>query len=186
MTATEQLHNGGQSLWLDNVPCDLLTSGTLKRYIDESWVTGLPSNPAIFNHAISNSPTYDAKIRKGLAHRMSGDEVFFEMALEDIAPAADLSRPIYNRTSTIDGWVSLEVSPLLAHDAASTVAAARELYARAGRPNVFIKISGTSGGLLAVEKALFAGVPINITLLFSREQYLAAGRGLSERHRTPN
>jgi len=185
MKATQLLHNLGQSLWLDNITRDLLTSGTLKRYIDELSVTGLTSNPTIFDHAIKNSPAYDAAIRKRLQEGKSGEELFFELALEDLTQAADLFRPIYDRTNGVDGWVSLEVSPLLAHDTASTLAAAKSLHARAKRPNLLIKIPGTKEGLPAIEEAIFAGVPINVTLLFSREQYLAAAeaflRGIERR-----
>ncbi|HXR48266.1 MAG TPA: transaldolase [Candidatus Limnocylindrales bacterium] len=174
MKATELLYNLGQSLWLDNITRDLLHSGTLKRYIHELSVTGLTSNPTIFDHAIKNSRAYDAAIQKRLAQGRSGEPLFFELALEDIIKAADLFRPIFDQTNGVDGWVSLEVSPVLAYDAASTLAAAKELRARAGRPNVFIKIPGTKEGLPAIEEAIFAGVPVNVTLLFSREQYLAA------------
>jgi len=185
MKATQLLHNLGQSLWLDNITRDLLNTGTLKRYIDEFSVTGLTSNPTIFDHAIKNSTAYDAAIRKKLDEGKSGEELFFELALEDLARAADLFRPIYDRTNGVDGWVSLEVSPLLAHDTASTVAAAKSLHARAGRPNLFIKIPGTKEGLPAIEEAIFAGVPINVTLLFSHEHYVAAAeaflRGIERR-----
>src|SRR5205823_427089 len=174
MKATQLLHNLGQSLWLDNITRDLLNSGTLKRYIDELSVTGLTSNPTIFDHAIKNSSTYDAAIREKLNEGKSGEELFFELALEDLTRAADLFRPIYDRTNGVDGWVSLEVSPLLAHDTASTLAAAKSLHARARRPNLLIKIPGTKEGLPAIEESIFAGVPINVTLLFSREHYLAA------------
>src|SRR5438093_2535495 len=174
MKATELLHNLGQSLWLDNITRDLLNSGTLKRYIDELSVTGLTSNPTIFDHAIKNSSTYDAAIREKLNEGKSGEELFFELALEDLTRAADMFRPIYDRTNGVDGWVSLEVSPLLAHDTASTIAAAKELHSRAGRPNLFIKIPGTKEGLPAIEEAIFAGIPINVTLLFSDDQYVAA------------
>ena len=174
MKATQLLHNLGQSLWLDNITRDLLTSGTLKRYIDELSVTGLTSNPSIFDHAIKNSSAYDLAIRAGLAKGKSGEALFFDLALEDLTQAADLFRPIYDRTNGVDGWVSLEVSPLLAYDTATTLAAAKELHARAGRPNLLIKIPGTKEGLPAIEEAIFAGVPINVTLLFSREQYVAA------------
>ena len=145
MKATQLLHNLGQSLWLDNITRDLLNSGTLKRYIDELSVTGLTSNPTIFDHAIKNSSAYDAAIRKKLDEGKSGEELFFELALEDLTQAADLFRPIYDRTNGVDGWVSLEVSPLLAHDTASTIAAAKSLHARAGRPNLLIKIPGHQG-----------------------------------------
>src|SRR6059036_1683282 len=185
MKATQLLHDLGQSLWLDNITRDLFNSGTLKRYIDELSVTGLTSNPTIFDHAIKNSSTYDAAIREKLNEGKSGEELFFELALEDLTRAADLFRPIYDRTNGVDGWVSLEVSPLLAHDTASTLAAAKSLHARAGRPNLFIKIPGTTEGLPAIEEAIFAGVPINVTLLFSDGQYLAAAeaflRGIERR-----
>ena len=185
MNATEKLHDLGQSLWLDNITRDLLTTGTLKRYIDELSVTGLTSNPTIFDHAIKNSTAYDAAIRQKLKEGKSGEELFFELALEDLTQAADLFRPIWERTDGVDGWVSLEVSPLLAHDTAKTLAAAKDLHGRAGRPNLFIKIPGTKEGLPAIEEAIFAGVPINVTLLFSREQYVAAAeaflRGIERR-----
>jgi transaldolase len=185
MKATKLLHDLGQSLWLDNITRDLLNNGTLKRYIGELSVTGLTSNPTIFDHAIKNSSSYDEAIRDGLAAGQSGENLFFDLALEDITRAADLFRPVYDRTNGVDGWVSLEVSPLLAHDSASTLAEAKELFARARRPNLFIKIPGTREGLPAIEEAIFAGVPINVTLLFSREQYLAAAeaylRGIERR-----
>jgi transaldolase len=185
MKATELLHNLGQSLWLDNITRDLLNSGTLKRYIDELSVTGLTSNPTIFDHAIKNSSTYDSSIRQKLSQGKSGEALFFELALEDITRAADLFRPIFDKTNGVDGWVSLEVSPLLAYDASSTLVAAKQLQARAARPNVFIKIPGTKEGLPAIEEAIFAGIPINVTLLFSREDYLAAAdaflRGIERR-----
>ena len=185
MKATQLLHNLGQSLWLDNITRDLINSGTLKRYIDELSVTGLTSNPTIFDHAIKNSTSYDAAICKKLEEGKSGEELFFELALEDLTRAADLFRPIFDRTNGVDGWVSLEVSPLLAHDTASTLAAAKSLHARAGRPNLLIKIPGTTEGLPAIEESIFAGVPINVTLLFSREHYVAAAeaflRGIERR-----
>jgi len=185
MKATQLLHNLGQSIWLDNITRDLLTSGTLKRYVTELSVTGLTSNPTIFDHAIKNSAAYDAAIREKLSKGKSGEALFFELALEDITRAAALFRPVYDRTDGVDGWVSLEVSPLLAHDTASTLARAKDLYARAGWPNLFIKIPGTKEGLPAIEEAIFAGIPINVTLLFSREQYLAAAesflRGVERR-----
>ncbi|MCM3871618.1 MAG: transaldolase [Pyrinomonadaceae bacterium] len=183
--ATILLHKLGQSLWLDNITRDLLDRGTLKRYVNELSVTGLTSNPTIFEHAIKNSTAYDTDIRMKLNEGKSEEQVFFELAVADLTRAADLFRPIYDRTNGIDGWVSLEVSPLLAHDTAATVAAAIDLFARAGRPNVFIKIPGTKEGLPAIEEAIFAGVPVNVTLLFSREQYLAAAeaflRGIERR-----
>jgi len=185
MKATQQLHEVGQSLWLDNITRDLLNSGTLGRYIDELSVTGLTSNPTIFDHAIKNSAAYDAPIREKLLKGKFGEGLFFELALEDITRAADKFRPIYDRTNGVDGWVSLEVSPLLAHDAASTIAAAKDLHGRAARPNLFIKIPGTKEGLPAIEEAIFAGIPINVTLLFSSEQYAAAAeaflRGIERR-----
>ena len=185
MKTTRRLHELGQSIWLDNITRDLLNDGTLRRYIDELSVTGLTSNPTIFDHAIKNSTAYDTAIREKLAKGLQGEDLFFELALEDLTRAADLFRPINDRTSGVDGWVSLEVSPLLAHDTASTLAAAKELFARAGRPNLFIKIPGTKEGVPAIEEAIFAGVPINVTLLFSREQYLAAAeaflRGIERR-----
>jgi transaldolase len=185
MKTTQTLHDQGQSLWLDNITRDLLQSGTLERYIDELSVTGLTSNPTIFDHAIKNSSAYDAAIRKKVKDGRSGEDLFFELALEDLTRAADLFRPIWDRTRGVDGWVSLEVSPLLAHDTASTLAAAKALHARAGRPNLLIKIPGTKEGLPAIEEAIFAGVPINVTLLFSPEQYLAAAeaflRGIERR-----
>src|SRR2546426_11873725 len=185
MKATETLHDRGQSLWLDNITRDLLESGTLARYIDELSVTGLTCNPTIFDHAIKNSSSYDAAIRKKVKEGKSGEDLFFELALEDLTRAADLFRPIWDRTHGVDGWVSLEVSPLLAHDTASTLAAAKELHARAGRPNLLIKIPGTKEGLPAIEEAIFAGIPINVTLRFSHEQYVAAAeaflRGIERR-----
>jgi transaldolase len=174
MKATQLLHNLGQSIWLDNITRGLLESGTLKRYIDELSVTGLTSNPTIFDHAIKNSTAYDSAIRQKFAEGKSGEMLFFELALEDLTRAADLFRPIYDRTNGVDGWVSLEVSPLLAFDTAKTLAAARDLHARAGRPNLLIKIPGTKEGLPAIEEAIVAGIPINVTLLFSSGQYLAA------------
>jgi transaldolase len=185
MKATQLLHNLGQSLWLDNITRDLVDSGTLRRYIDELSVTGLTSNPTIFDHAIKNSSSYDAAIRRKLDEGESGEKLFFELALEDLTRAADLFRPVFDRTNGVDGWVSLEVSPLLAHDAASTLAAAKSLHARAGRPNLLIKIPGTKEGLPAIEESIFAGVPINVTLLFSHEHHIAAAeaflRGIERR-----
>ena len=185
MKATQLLHNLGQSLWLDNITRDLLISGTLKSYIDELSVTGLTSNPTIFDQAIKNSSAYDAAIGDKVRKGNSGEALFYEVALEDIVKAADLFRPAYDQTDGVDGWVSLEVSPLLAHDTASTLAAAKEIHARARRPNLFIKIPGTKEGLPAIEEAIFSGIPINVTLLFSREQYVAAAdaflRGIERR-----
>jgi transaldolase len=185
MKATQLLHNLGQSLWLDNITRDLLDSGTLRRYIDDLSVTGLTSNPTIFDHAIKNSSAYDSTISKKLTESESSEEIFYELAVEDLIRAADLFRPIYDETNGVDGWVSLEVSPLLAHDTASTLAAAKDLFARAARPNLLIKIPGTKEGLPAIEEAIFSGIPVNVTLLFSREQYLAAAeaflRGIERR-----
>ena len=185
MKATQTLNALGQSLWLDNITRDLLTSGTLKRYIDELSVTGLTSNPTIFDHAIKASPAYDAAIRQKLKAGKSGEALFFELAIEDITQAADLFGAVHERTCGVDGFVSLEVSPLLAYDTKTTLAVAKELHARAGRHNLFIKIPGTKEGLPAIEEATFAGVPVNVTLLFSREHYLAAAaaqlRGIERR-----
>jgi len=185
MKATQLLHNLGQSIWLDNITRDLLNSGTLKRYIDDLSVTGLTSNPTIFDHAIKNSSAYDAAITGLLQSGKSGEALFFELALDDITRAAHEFLPTYHKTNGVDGWVSLEVSPMLAHDTESTLREARDLYARAGRPNLFIKIPGTKEGLPAIEEAIFAGIPVNVTLLFSREQYQAAAdaflRGIERR-----
>jgi len=185
MKPTQKLHDIGQSLWLDNITRDLLNSGTLRRYRDELSVSGLTSNPTIFDHAIKNSTAYDDAIRQKLGEGKSGEKLFFELALEDLVAAADLFRPIHNYTSGVDGWVSLEVSPLLAHDTATTLSEAKELHARADRPNFFIKIPGTKEGVPAIEEAIFAGVPINVTLLFSPSQYAASAeaylRGIERR-----
>src|SRR5437899_7052070 len=185
MKATETLHEQGQSLWLDNITRDLLDTGTLARYIAELSVTGLTSNPTIFDHASKNSATYDAAIRNKVKEGKSGEDLFFELALEDLTRAADLFRPIWDRTRGVDGWVSLEVSPMLAHDTASTLTAARTLHARSARPNLLIKIPGTKEGLPAMEEAIFAGIPINLTLLFSSSHSLPAAaafmRGIDRR-----
>jgi transaldolase len=185
MKATKLLHNLGQSIWLDNITRDLLNTGTLQKYIDELSVTGLTSNPTIFDHAIKNSTAYDSAIGEKLAQGKSGEALFFELALEDLMRAADIFRPIHDLSNGVDGWVSLEVSPLLAYDTRSTLAAAKELCARADRRNLFIKIPGTKEGLPAIEEAIFAGVPVNVTLLFSREHYLEAAesflRGIERR-----
>jgi transaldolase len=185
MKATQALHDQGQSLWLDNITRDLLTNGTLKRYIDELSVTGLTSNPTIFDNAIRNSSAYDDPIRHKVAEGRSGEVLFFDLALEDLTQAADLFRPVHALTGGLDGWVSLEVSPVLAHDTVTTLAEARDLHARAGCPNIMIKIPGTKEGLPAIEEAIFSGVPVNVTLLFSREHYLAAAeaylRGIERR-----
>jgi transaldolase len=185
MKATQKLHDFGQSLWLDNITRGLLTSGTLRGYIQDLSVTGLTSNPTIFDNAIKNSSDYDDSIRQKLAQGKSGEGLFFELAIEDLTQAADLFRPVHDLTNGVDGWVSLEVSPLLAYNTAGTIAAAKALHARAARPNLFIKIPGTPEGLPAIEEAIFAGVPINVTLLFSSAQYVAAAeaylRGIERR-----
>jgi transaldolase len=185
MKATQQLRQAGQSLWLDNITRGLLGGGTLKRYLDELSITGLTSNPTIFDHAITKSHDYDGAIRDKMKKGRSGEELFFELALEDLTRASDLFRPIHDQTDGVDGWVSLEVSPVLAYDTSSTLAQAKQLHARAGRPNLFIKIPGTREGIPAIEEAIFAGVPINVTLLFSRGHYLAAAeaymRGIERR-----
>lgn len=185
MKATRQLHDLGQSLWLDNITRELLTSGTLRRYIDELSVTGLTSNPTIFDKAIKDADFYDDGIRRKTAAGASGETLFFELALEDLTRAADLFRPVHVATGGTDGWVSLEVSPLLAADTARTIEAAVDLHGRARRLNLFIKIPGTPEGIPAIEAAIFAGVPVNVTLLFSREQYVAAAgaymRGIERR-----
>jgi transaldolase len=185
MKPTKKIHDLGQSLWLDNITRDLLSSGTLQSYIDEFSVTGLTSNPTIFDHAIRNSADYDGDISKGASRAKPREDLFFDLALADLSRAADLFQPIFDRTDGVDGWVSLEVSPSLAYDTQHSLAAARDLHRRAGKPNLFIKIPGTAEGLPAIEAAIFAGVPINVTLLFSREQYVAAAeaylRGIERR-----
>ena len=185
MKATQRLHELGQSLWLDNITRVMLMDGTLRRYIAEFSVTGLTSNPTIFDHAIRNGGSYDSAIRQKTAQGKSGEGLFFDLALEDLTQAADLFRPVHDRTGGVDGWVSLEVSPLLANDTASTIEAAAQLHARAERANLFIKIPGTPEGIPAIEASILAGVPINVTLLFSAEQYLAAAeaymRGIERR-----
>ncbi|HKD31823.1 MAG TPA: transaldolase [Xanthobacteraceae bacterium] len=185
MNATRTLHDIGQSLWLDNITRNWLRTGLLRRYIDELSVTGLTSNPTIFDHAIKNSKDYDDAIKRKLVQGKSGEKLFFELALEDLTEAADLFRPVYDQTCGMDGWVSLEVSPLLAHDTELTIAEVKSLHAQAQRPNLLIKIPGTREGLPAIEEAIFAGVPVNVTLLFSDDQYLAAAdafmRGVERR-----
>ncbi len=185
MKGTELIHSLGQSIWLDSISRDLLNNGTLKKYIDELSVTGVTSNPTIFDLAIKNSTAYNAAIQRKFEEGKSGEALFFELAIEDLTRAADMLRPIHDRTNRVDGWTSLEVSPLLAYDTTHTLAEAKDLFARAGRPNLLIKIPGTRDGLPAIEEAIFAGVPINVTLLFSREQYLAAAeaflRGIERR-----
>lgn len=185
MTATQYLHDLGQSLWLDNITRGLLTSGTLQRYIREFAVTGLTSNPTIFDQAIRNTDFYDDAIRQKALASKSGEALFFELVLEDLTQAAELFRPVHEATDGVDGWVSLEVSPLLADDTARTVESAAQLHARAQQPNLFIKIPGTREGLVAIEETIFAGVPVNVTLLFSPEHYIAAAeaymRGIERR-----
>ena len=185
MKPTQQLHDLGQSLWLDNITRELLTSGTLRRYRDELSITGLTSNPTIFDLAIRNGNAYDESIRNKTAQGKSGEELFFELALEDLTQAADLFRQIDDSTDGVDGWVSVEVSPLLAYDTASTVKQVAQLHRQAKRPNLFVKIPGTPEGVPAIEESTFQGVPVNVTLLFSREQYIAAAeaymRGIERR-----
>jgi transaldolase len=185
MNSASTLHDLGQSLWLDNITRNLINSGTLHRYIKQFSLTGLTSNPTIFDHAIRNSADYDSDISRSASRAKSPEDLFFDLALTDLTWAADLFQPIFARTDGVDGWVSLEVSPLLAHDSNRTLAAARDLHQRGGKPNLFIKIPGTAEGLPAIEAAIFAGVPVNATLLFSREQYIAAAeaylRGVERR-----
>ncbi len=185
MNGTAHLHELGQSLWLDNITRGLLDSGTLARYLRDFYVTGLTSNPTIFDQAIGKTDFYDDAIARKAAEGKSGEALFFDLALEDLTRAADLFQPIHKATAGVDGWVSLEVSPLLADDAAGTVREALRLHSRAKRNNLFIKIPGTPAGITAIEESIFAGVPINVTLLFSRQQYLAASgaymRGIERR-----
>ncbi|HWH42830.1 MAG TPA: transaldolase [Usitatibacter sp.] len=185
MNATQRLHDLGQSLWLDNITRGLIVDGTLARYIRELAVTGLTSNPTIFEQAIGNSDFYDGAIREKARSGGAGEALFFALALEDLVAAADLLRPIHDASHGADGWVSLEVSPLLADDTAATIAAAAQLSARAQRANLFIKIPGTSAGIPAIEASIHAGVPVNVTLLFSPEHYVAAAeaymRGIERR-----
>ena len=185
MKPTEALHGLGQSIWLDNITRELLDSGGLKRYIDDLSVSGLTSNPTIFDHAITHSSSYDSEIRRLMGARLSTEELFFELALEDLTRAADLFAPIHERTAGVDGWVSLEVSPLLAYDPKTTVEQAKVLHRKASRRNLLIKIPGTTEGAPAIEEAIFSGVPVNVTLLFTRDHYLVAAdaymRGLERR-----
>jgi len=185
MKPTQQLHAAGQSLWLDNITRGDLETGTLARYVHELSITGLTSNPSIFDLAIRKSANYDAAIREKTKAGKSGEALFFELAIEDLRRAADLFRPVHDATNRVDGWVSLEVSPKLAYDTASTLASAKALFEAGERPNLFIKIPGTKEGVPAIEEAIFQGVPINVTLLFSREQYLASAeayiRGIERR-----
>lgn len=185
MTTTKTLHDLGQSLWLDNITREILDNGTLRRYIDDLSVTGLTSNPTIFDEAIGNTSAYDGGIRRKAQAGLAGEELFVELALEDLRRAADLFRPVYDRTQGIDGWVSMEVSPLLANDTKTTIDAALRIHKQADRPNLYIKIPGTPAGVPAIEAAIFAGVPVNVTLLFSREHYLRVAdaylRGIERR-----
>ncbi len=185
MNPTAQLNRAGQSLWLDNITRDLLTSGRLRHYVDDLAVTGLTSNPTIYDKAIGGTAAYDDAVRAAAARGASGEEILFDLALDDLTRAADLFRPIHDRTGGVDGFVSLEVSPLLAYDAEATTREAARLHVLAGRPNLFIKIPGTAEGLRAIEETIFAGVPVNVTLLFSPSQYLAQAeaymRGIERR-----
>jgi transaldolase len=185
MKATQRLHDVGQSLWLDNITRGILNDGTLAGYIRDLSVTGLTSNPTIFDRAITNGDLYDDAIRRKAAEGTEGEPLFFDLAIEDLRRAADLFRPVHDRTNGVDGWVSLEVSPLLANDTAGTVAAAADLHRRADRPNLFIKIPGTAEGVAAIEDSIANGVPINVTLLFSAAQYVASAdaymRGIERR-----
>jgi transaldolase len=185
MKATRQLHDLGQSLWLDNITRTLLDDGTLARYIAEDSITGLTSNPSIFDAAIGDGDAYDAGIHAKSLTGLSGEKLFIELALEDLRRAADLFAPIFKATNKVDGWVSMEVSPLLAADTAGSIAAAKQIHAKAQRDNLFVKIPGTPEGIPAIEEAIFLGIPINVTLLFSRDQYVAAAeaylRGIERR-----
>ncbi len=185
MQITKSLHDLGQSLWLDNITREILDNGTLRRYIDDLSVTGLTSNPTIFDEAIGNTAAYDGGIRRKAQAGLAGEELFVELALEDLRRAADLFRPVFDRTRGIDGWVSMEVSPLIANDTKSTIDAALQIHKQANRPNLYVKIPGTPAGVPAIEEAIFAGVPVNVTLLFSREQYLRVAeaymRGIERR-----
>jgi transaldolase len=185
MNAMQRLRALGQSLWIDNISRGLLEDGTLGGYIRDFAITGLTSNPTIFDHAVTQTSRYDEAIRIKARAGLSGEALFIELAIEDLRQAADLFRPIHDVTAGVDGWVSLEVSPVLADNAAATIHAASQLHARAQRPNLYIKIPGTPAGLPAIEESIYAGVPVNVTLLFSREQYLAAAeaymRGIERR-----
>jgi transaldolase len=185
MKTTQSLHDLGQSLWLDNITREILDNGTLRRYAQELSVTGLTSNPTIFDEAIGNTAAYDDGIRQKARAGLSGEDLFLELALEDLRRAADVFRPVFDRTAAVDGWVSMEVSPLLANDTQATVDAALRIHRLADRPNLYVKIPGTPAGVPAIEAAIFAGVPVNVTLLFSREQYLAVAeaymRGIERR-----
>src|ERR1700679_2262799 len=185
MSMTKALHDLGQSLWLDNITREILDDGTLRRYIDQYSITGLTSNPTIFDEAIGKTAGYDKGIRQKAEAGLSGEDLFVELALEDLRRAADLFRPEFDRTKGIDGWVSMEVSPLLANDTQTTIDAALRIHKQADRPNLYVKIPGTPAGVPAIEAAIFAGVPVNVTLLFSREHYLSVAeaymRGIERR-----
>lgn len=185
MKPTQILHDSGQSIWLDNISREILNNGTLKRYIDEFSVTGLTSNPTIFNKAIKKTGLYDSDITQKLGEGKEGEELFLDLALDDLKRAADLFLPVFNSTKGTDGWVSLELSPLLANRSSASITRAGVLHDRAGKPNLFIKIPGTFEGIKAIEESIYNGVPINVTLLFSREQYIAAAeaymRGIERR-----
>jgi transaldolase len=185
MKPTQALHDLGQSLWLDNITRDMLDNGTLRRYVSDLSVTGLTSNPTIFDEAIGSGSAYDAGIQKKASSGLAGEALFLELALEDLRRAADVFRPVYDRTGGTDGWVSMEVSPLLASNTQLTIEAALQIHKLADRPNLYVKIPGTPEGVPAIEAAIFAGVSVNVTLLFSREQYLAVAgaymRGLERR-----
>lgn len=185
MKATQQLHDAGQSLWIDDITRDMLDSGRLGNLIAELSVTGLTSNPTIFEKAIAKGGKYDDAIQPLVRRGLSDEALFFELAIDDLSRAADLFLPVHRKTASVDGWVSLEVSPLLAYDTQATIAEAKRLHDKAGKPNLFIKIPGTREGLPAIEAATFAGVTVNVTLLFSTADYLAAAnaymRGLERR-----
>ena len=185
MKPTKALHDLGQSLWIDDITRDMLDSGTLKKYIDDFSVTGLTSNPTIFDNAIAKSDSYDGEIKRLFKAGYSGEALFFELALQDLSRAADLFLPTHERTATVDGYVSLEVSPLLAYDTQATVAEAKRLFERAHKPNLFIKIPGTKEGLPAIEEAIYSGVSVNVTLLFSSQHCVDAAdaymKGLERR-----
>src|SRR5690242_4471902 len=174
MNATRALQDLGQSLWLDSITRDMVDNGTLRRYIDDFSVTGLTSNPTLFDEAIGGSTAYDHDIREKSAAAKSAEALFIDLALDDLRRAADLFRPVFDRTGGVDGWVSMEVSPLLAYDTSGSIASAASIHRLAARPNLYVKIPGTPEGLPAIEESIFNGVPINVTLLFSREQYLAS------------
>ncbi|MGH2990568.1 MAG: transaldolase [Solirubrobacterales bacterium] len=184
MKPTQELHELGQSLWIDNITRDMLDDGTIERYIDELSVTGLTSNPTIFDNAISAGNDYDEQITELRKQGLEAEQLFFELALTDLRRAAKLFEPVNERTDGVDGWVSLEVSPLLADDADKTIAQVADLHSRADC-NIFIKIPGTEAGRIAIEESIFAGTPVNVTLLFSTEHYRAAAeaymRGLERR-----